>query len=204
MLPYAMARSQVFEPVLRRLDLSLSDDQVGHLLTHLNLLLHWSQVMNLTTIRDPGLIVERHFGESLFLATRLPKTARNLVDIGSGAGFPGLPVAVARPELKVTLVESTRKKAVFLREASRGLSNVSVIEDRFECTAGRFEWATARAVAALQILRAVRRRAEWLALLTSVDQVSGLLQSEGISWRSPEPLPWGEKRVLVVGQICST
>jgi len=206
MLPYAVARSQVFDrsvfdPVLQMLDLDLSDAQVGHLMSHLTLLRRWNQVMNLTTIRDPRLVVERHFGESLFLATRLPETARNLVDIGSGAGFPGLPVGVVRPALAVSLVESAKKKAVFLREAARGLSNVTVIENRFECTEGQFDWATARAVAVPRVLEAAQSRVEWLALLTTVDQLPGLLEAEGVSWRSPEPLPWGQKRVLVVGKM---
>src|SRR5665213_2921666 len=84
---------------------------------YLDLLLKWNARTNLTAIRDPEEIVRRHFGESLFAARHLdPKTA-TLLDLGSGAGFPGLPIALLCPEIQVTLAESQNKKASFLREA---------------------------------------------------------------------------------------
>ncbi len=89
---------------------------------YLDLLLRWNKRTNLTSIRDPGQIVGRHFGESLFaariLASRL-KDGSTVLDIGSGAGFPGLPLQLALPHLKVTLAESQGKKSAFLREAAR-------------------------------------------------------------------------------------
>jgi 16S rRNA (guanine527-N7)-methyltransferase len=91
----------------------------------LDLLLKWNTRTNLTAIRDPENIVRRHFGESLFaglqLASRLAPGA-NLLDFGSGAGFPGLPIQLLYPELRVTLAESQNKKAAFLREAARTLN----------------------------------------------------------------------------------
>ena len=92
--------------------------------TLLDLLLRWNASTNLTAIRDPEQIVQRHFGESLFLAQHLrphlPERA-TVLDYGSGAGFPGLPVQLLYPELQVTLAESQGKKASFLREAQRAL-----------------------------------------------------------------------------------
>lgn len=89
---------------------------------YLDLLLRWNERTNLTAIRDPEQIVERHFGESLFaarvLAARVADGA-TVLDIGSGAGFPGLPLQLALPHLKVTLAESQGKKSAFLREAIR-------------------------------------------------------------------------------------
>ncbi|HZL26544.1 MAG TPA: 16S rRNA (guanine(527)-N(7))-methyltransferase RsmG [Acidobacteriaceae bacterium] len=96
----------------------------AQLSVYLDLLLRWNARTNLTAIRDPEEIVRRHFGESLFagvhLAPLLPTDA-TLLDFGSGAGFPGLPIQLLLPELQVTLAESQGKKASFLREAARAL-----------------------------------------------------------------------------------
>ena len=92
-------------------------DQLG---IYLDLLVRWNDRTNLTAIRDPEQMVTRHFGESLFAAAHLP-AGKTLLDIGSGAGFPGLPVQLARPALRVTLAESQGKKASFLREVIRTL-----------------------------------------------------------------------------------
>ena len=94
---------------------------VAQLSEYLNLLLKWNERTNLTAIRDPAEIVQRHFGESLFLARHVPRSAKTLLDFGSGAGFPGVPVQLARPKLAVTLAESQNKKAAFLRETIRVL-----------------------------------------------------------------------------------
>jgi 16S rRNA (guanine527-N7)-methyltransferase len=87
---------------------------------YLDLLLKWNARTNLTAIRDPQEIVRRHFGESLFTAAHLPPAA-TLLDFGSGAGFPGLPIQLLLPNLQVTLAESQNKKATFLREVIRTL-----------------------------------------------------------------------------------
>jgi 16S rRNA (guanine527-N7)-methyltransferase len=87
---------------------------------YLDLLLKWNARTNLTAIRDPQEIVRRHFGESLFAAQHLGP-CDTLLDFGSGAGFPGLPIAILRPDIAVTLAESQNKKATFLREAVRTL-----------------------------------------------------------------------------------
>ena len=87
---------------------------------YLELLLKWNGRTNLSAIRDPEEIIRRHFGESLFAARYLPE-GKTLLDLGSGAGFPGLPIALAHPHLAVILAESQNKKASFLREVVRTL-----------------------------------------------------------------------------------
>jgi 16S rRNA (guanine527-N7)-methyltransferase len=123
----------------------------GKMGEYLDLLLRWNARTNLTAIRNPEEIVQRHFGESLFasshLGEQLPET---LLDLGSGAGFPGLPIALAHPEIAVTLAESQNKKSTFLREAVRtlGLLNVEVWAARAETFPAdrRFHTVTMRAV----------------------------------------------------------
>jgi 16S rRNA (guanine527-N7)-methyltransferase len=88
---------------------------------YLDLLLKWNARTNLTAIREPEEIVRRHFGESLFAARHLGAEVDTLLDLGSGAGFPGLPIALLRPDVRVTLAESQNKKATFLREVVRTL-----------------------------------------------------------------------------------
>jgi 16S rRNA (guanine527-N7)-methyltransferase len=150
--------------------------------TYLDLLLKWNARTNLTAIRDPEEIVRRHFGESLFAARHLapgpnPDTA-TLLDFGSGAGFPGLPIAILRPKIQVTLAESQNKKATFLREAVRTLNlpNVEVWAARAETLPAtrQFHTVTLRAVdnmeAALPAARARIAPGGQLALLTTADQ----------------------------------
>ncbi|HWW22665.1 MAG TPA: 16S rRNA (guanine(527)-N(7))-methyltransferase RsmG, partial [Edaphobacter sp.] len=100
---------------------------------YLDLLLKWNARTNLTAIRDPEEIVRRHFGESLFAAQHIGP-CDTLLDLGSGAGFPGLPIALLHPEVRVTLAESQNKKSTFLREAARTLAlpNVEIWPARVE------------------------------------------------------------------------
>jgi 16S rRNA (guanine527-N7)-methyltransferase len=117
--------------------------------TYLDLLLKWNARTNLTAIRDPEEIVRRHFGESLFAARHLTPATPTLLDFGSGAGFPGLPIALLRPEIAVTLAESQNKKATFLREAIRTLNlPTEVWSQRVESMpfARQFHTVTLRAV----------------------------------------------------------
>ena len=125
-----------------------SDVLLSQLSDYLDLLMKWNARMNLTAIRDPGEIVRRHFGESLFAARNLPPCV-TLLDLGSGAGFPGLPIQLARPELQIVLAESQNKKATFLREAVRALGlKTEVWGARAETLPAdrRFDVVTLRAV----------------------------------------------------------
>jgi 16S rRNA (guanine527-N7)-methyltransferase len=138
---------------------------------YLDLLLKWNARTNLTAIRDPEEIVRRHFGESLFAARHLhPKTA-TLLDFGSGAGFPGLPIALYRSDIAVTLAESQNKKATFLREAIRTLHlPTEVWPNRVETMppSRQFNTVTLRAVdnMAAALSAAAPRAAHELLLLT--------------------------------------
>lgn len=135
------------------------DHLLEQLSSYLDLLMKWNQKTNLSAIREPRQVVARHFGESLFAARHLP-AGRTLLDLGSGAGFPGLPIALVRPDVEVTLAESQNKKASFLREAVRTLGVAAEVwgaraEDL--PLGRRFDVITLRAVdhteAALQVAR---------------------------------------------------
>ena len=120
---------QLLEPF----GLDLSSTQLGQTLAYLHLLLHWNQKINLTAIRNPEECVTRHFGESLFLARHV-QLRGDLLDIGSGAGFPGLALKIASPEIPVTLLEPVAKKRAFLKEVARvcGFHQVAVRGERLE------------------------------------------------------------------------
>ncbi|MDH5824480.1 16S rRNA (guanine(527)-N(7))-methyltransferase RsmG [Luteimonas sp. RD2P54] len=122
------------------------------LLGYLALLQRWNRAYNLTAVREPLAMVTRHLLDSLAMHPWVPAAGR-LADLGSGPGLPGIPLAIARPELRVALVESNGKKARFLREAVRslGLANVRVLESRAEAVdePGAHDLITARALASL-------------------------------------------------------
>jgi 16S rRNA (guanine527-N7)-methyltransferase len=124
------------------------------LLAYLALLDRWNRTYNLTAIRDPRDMVARHLLDSLAMHAFTP--AGTLADLGTGAGLPGIPLAIAQPQRQVTLVESNGKKARFLREAVRTLqlSNANVAQSRIETldATGRFDAITARALATLPLI----------------------------------------------------
>lgn len=141
--------------------LSLTPEQLDQFSLYKDMLLDWNQRINLTGITGDEAIQVRHFLDSLtcLLATG-ELEGINLVDAGSGAGFPGLPLKIAYPGLKLTLVESVRKKSLFLVEVVRalGLSDVTIVTERLEVVGQdpayreTFDWAVARGVAKLPIL----------------------------------------------------
>lgn len=141
---------------------TLPDPAIGQLAQFLDLLVRWNARMNLTAIRDPESMVERHLGESLFagflLAPRLQAGGR-LLDLGSGAGLPGIPIQILLPGVQVTLAESQGKKAAFLREAVRsiGLGSAAVWAGRVEAmpAAEHFDAVTLRAVDRMGAMREV-------------------------------------------------
>jgi len=157
----------------------LPKNLIPQLYTYLDLLLKWNARTNLTAVRDPEEIVRRHFGESLFAAQHIGRPD-TLLDFGSGAGFPGLPIALLLPETHVTLAESQNKKATFLREAVRTLQlqNVEVWAARAETmpASRQFHTVALRAVdnmeAALPAARARIAPGGQLAILTTVPQIS--------------------------------
>jgi 16S rRNA (guanine527-N7)-methyltransferase len=196
--------SEAFEdllgPVLSSLAINLNTQQVNLLSFHYSLLMQWNRKMNLSAIRAPEEVVRRHFGESLFLAKSLPDAVGTLVDVGSGAGFPGVPVAIYHPNLHVTLVESIAKKATFLREATRGIWNVRVLNARAETLKQHFDWVALRAVSPAPLLPRLVDLAPNLALLVTNQAVAELQHNTEISWQPPQPLPWSQGRVLLIGR----
>uniref|UniRef100_A0A7V4XS59 Ribosomal RNA small subunit methyltransferase G n=1 Tax=Acidobacterium capsulatum TaxID=33075 RepID=A0A7V4XS59_9BACT len=173
----------------------------------LALLLKWNARTNLTAIREPEMIVRRHFADSMFCARNLPEGTKTLLDFGSGGGFPGIPVALLRPEVSVTLAESQGRKASFLREAVRSLElRAEVWAERVEeMPAGRcFDCVTLRAVD--RMMDACRAAAERVAVGgTMMVFTTERLREEvaaglaGWSWSSVLRLPHAEQGLLLVG-----
>lgn len=178
--------------------IELSPGQCAALEAHYQLLMRWNQILNLTRIEKLEEAVERHYCESLFLAAHLPAGSLRIADIGSGAGFPGLPVAIARPDCDVTLLESHQRKAVFLREASRALPNVRVLARRAEFVNETFDHAISRAVSYADLLKPLQRLSGNADLLTGGDSPPAVM---GVDWSAPIPLPWGEQRFLRIGRL---
>ena len=205
-----MLDSNRLRQLLEPFDLNLATGQVDQILTYLNLLLRWNQKINLTAIRTPEECVTRHFGESLFIARHL-QLHGTLLDIGSGAGFPGLALKITFPELSVTLLEPVAKKRAFLKEAARacGFNQVSVRGERLEELARttpppQFDFATMRAVGniekivplAAQCLRPNGHLLLWL----SQQQAAGLGQiPAGLTWSANLPIPLTQSGVVCCG-----
>jgi 16S rRNA (guanine527-N7)-methyltransferase len=176
---------------------SLTPQQSSALEKHYQLLVRWNRVLNLTSIEDPAEVIERHYCESIFLAVHLPVGSLRIADFGSGAGFPGLPIAVLRPDSVVTLVEVHRRKAVFLREASRLLPNIQVLPARFEdVSEPPFDRVVSRAVSYHDLAPALARLGRAADLLTGIEAPPASL---GFIWDTPIRLPWGRNRFLRSG-----
>lgn len=157
--------------------------------------------MNLTTVKPGTETVVRHYCESLFFASGFPPGSDRIsvLDLGSGAGFPGIPMAILKPEWHVTLVESSQRKAVFLRESTRHLKNVSVRAERIEHTQARGDWVVSRAVDLKEVLSAVPRLGPNVGLMIGEDDFSIIRDDSRVAWAEPVRLPWGDRRLCVYG-----
>jgi 16S rRNA (guanine527-N7)-methyltransferase len=170
---------------------------------YLALLLRWNARTNLTAIRDPKAILSRHFVESIACAQALPSGIETLLDFGSGAGFPGIPIALCRPEISVTLAESQNNKAAFLREAVRCLrlsarvfaGRAENLHERFDCVALRAVDRMGHAVAAASDLI---RIGGWLAVLTTEADLAVLSAHRGDFERSRTLSIGGSEQQLLV------
>lgn len=181
--------------------------QNKELIDYFSLLLHWNARTNLTAIRDPNQILERHFLESIACAQILPVGIATLLDYGSGAGFPGLPISICRLEITVTLAESQNKKAAFLREAVRVTGvTARVHSGRAETLTEKFDCVTLRAVdhmeQAVQSAGNLVASNGWLAPLTTHAEYPAICAAAGasFSWSDPRPLPGGDQRILALGR----
>jgi 16S rRNA (guanine527-N7)-methyltransferase len=188
--------------------ISLDEHRLRLTSTYIDLLLKWNARVNLTAVRRPEEIVCRHFGESFFAASVLfsERLARRVIDLGSGAGFPGLPLAMLAPEAKVTLIEAQGKKATFLREVifALGLKNAEVYAGRGEDYRGHADLVTLRAVehfaSALLIAANLVEANGRIALMISASQVGEAeTVAKDVRYHTPVPVPGGHSRILLVG-----
>lgn len=194
---------------------TLSPAQARHISMYVDLLLRWNDRVNLTAIREPEEIVTRHFGESIFAARQLfPRpeagagTTAHVIDIGSGAGFPGLPIKIWAPHVHLTLIEANQKKATFLREVIRhlGLADVEVFAARAEAYLGTSgDVVTFRAVERFEsiLLQAAclvspGGRLAVMAGKSQLEHIRELLP--GLQWREPIGLPLSSSRVVIIGR----
>ncbi len=168
----------------------------------------WNEKINLTAIRDPLEILYRHICESMYASVAVPVENGRLADVGSGAGFPGLPLKIIRPNLRVFLVESSIKKVTFLAEVTRelGLKDVQVLARRYEelgeevapldfvCSRalGEFpaflEWANSQQIAAKQVILWIGAR-----------DLPEIQKNRTWDWAEPIQVPNSLRRLLLVG-----
>ena len=194
--------------ILKEYGVEVSPGLCRSIRTYMDVLLKWNQKVSLTSVTSPEEIVGRHFGESLFALHAVPLRPRRLVDVGSGAGFPGLALKLVLAETEVTLIEANVKKAAFLLEVVRqlGLKQVSVSRIRTE------EMELHGPIADCVTVRAIGNFAElleWstralepngkLVLWLGAEGAAGVAQHTGWSWSQPLPIPKSARRVLLVG-----
>jgi 16S rRNA (guanine527-N7)-methyltransferase len=193
---------------LGEFQVTVDDEQVARIQQYIKILRHWNEKLNLTAIREPLEILYRHFCESMFAVGAIPVEKCRLADIGSGPGFPGLPMKILRPEIELFLVESNIKKGTFLAEVVRELelSNARVLINRYEelgeelapldylCSraVGEFgpflEWAASNRVSASNVILWIGGR--------DLDEVR---KSPEWEWREPIAIPQSLRRYLLVG-----
>jgi 16S rRNA (guanine527-N7)-methyltransferase len=199
--------AELLEPFLE--DTSLSPSQLGQIETFSALLLKWNAHMNLTAVRNPDEVITRHFGESLFAARRLfskPARQQTAIDVGSGAGFPGIPLKIWEPTLHLTLIEANQRKAVFLREVVRtlGLSKVSVFADRAEMLSDQVDLVILRAVERFEkvlsvAIKLVAQNGHIALLIGNAQIQTAKSVIRDVKWQDPLPLPLSKSRSLLIG-----
>ena len=187
---------------------TVSDEQILQMQSYMALLLKWNDAMNLTAIQDPLEILYRHFCESMFGASLIPAGGSRLADVGSGGGFPGLPLKIARPDLEVCLIDSNVKKATFLAEVVRELAlpGARVLVSRYEeldeeiapldiaCSRavgefGQFlKWAASEKIGAGRVMLWIGGR--------DLDEAR---LSKDWEWDDPAAIPQSLRRYILVG-----
>jgi len=156
---------------LQRMDLKLSDQVIDQLMTYLNLVEKWNRVYNLTAIRERDEMIKLHFLDSLSILKHVH--VKNILDVGSGGGFPGIVLAITKPELKVTVMDSVNKKTTFMQQVKSELSltNLDVVNSRVEDyqPTTLFEAVTSRAFSNLKNMMSLtqhtlKKEGVWLAM----------------------------------------
>jgi 16S rRNA (guanine527-N7)-methyltransferase len=175
---------------------------------YVELLLRWNQKIALTTITDPLEILRRHFGESLFAVNEVPIRHGRLADVGTGAGFPAIPISMAVPELECVLIESNQKKAAFLAEVIRtlNLKRIQIFRGRMESYAvstQNFDFTVSRALGMHQTFL------EWSAHHLKPDGTviywigdedgARIAKGAGWTWRALSKIPDSQNRSLLIG-----
>ena len=178
----------------------LSQGQMAGLSAHYDLLIRWNSRMNLTAIRTIGEAVRLHYCESLiFGASMKVAVGTKIADVGSGAGFPGVAMAILRPDCEFALIESHLRKGVFLQEAARGMANVRVMTMRVESVEGTWDCLVSRAVRMTNVLNQIPRLAGSVGLLVGQQDVHLLPADRRMEWNDPIRLPWGDHRYALFG-----
>lgn len=156
---------------LQRMALKLSDQMIDQLMTYLNLVEKWNRVYNLTAIRERDEMIRLHFLDSLSILNHVH--VKNILDVGSGAGFPGIVLAITKPELKVTVMDSVNKKTTFMQQVKSelALTNLDVVNSRVEDyqPITLFEAVTSRAFSNLKNMMSLtqhtlQKEGMWLAM----------------------------------------
>jgi len=193
---------------LQDFQIPVEDRQVQQIQLYVRMLRQWNEKLNLTAIRDPLDILYRHFCESMYAAVAVPFDFGRLADIGSGGGFPGLPLKILRPELEVFLVESNLKKGTFLAEITRELelANTRVLIRRYEelgeelapidfvCARALGEFGPFLKWAASESLSA-RRLLLWI----GARDLEEIRKTTLWDWQEPIAVPQSLRRYLLIG-----
>jgi len=187
----------------------VSDQQLTSIAKYLELLKKWNETIPLTSIQEDTELVARHFGESMFADSVLDMPLGRLADVGSGAGFPGLPLKIASPGLNVTLIEPNIKKCAFLREiqVSLGLSAVEIVRSRYEdfkAEPNSFDFICSRALGGykrlLQWSSSVLKPQGRVILWLGSEDSNMLARTKGWIWDLPAKIPESRHRVLLTGR----
>jgi 16S rRNA (guanine(527)-N(7))-methyltransferase RsmG len=179
---------------------ALEAGQWQKLETHYALLQKWNPKVNLVGASTLGDAAVKHYGESLFLAVGLPEGVHSVVDVGSGAGFPGFALAVMYPGLSVVLMESDKRKAAFLRESCQ-LPNLRVLSERMEGHTGSFDAVVSRAVDPRVVLAWAQERASHFGFVGATDDIRLLSEAAPFHVQSQTALPWRPSSSVLWGSF---
>ena len=206
--PVELSNRQICES-LAPFAITPTDDQIAKIREYVSILVRWNRSISLTSISDPVDIVCRHFGESMFASGMLPVENCRLADVGTGAGFPGLALKIACPNLRVILIESNKKKCAFLSEVVRtiGFTEVEIRPERFEEIRPETILAnliTCRAVGEFKELLRWSKRAlvhrGHLLLWVGADDSTRIVRTTGWTWQPTVRIPDSQRRFILIGR----